>query len=83
MHAMTRDMVTLGGYVPRRSPFIELRTSVPRVPLAWQPALIRLGRLSMGSIVGIGLGATAGHTGFWLATGVALGAAMDAIIRRS
>ena len=77
MLAMTKDMVLPDGYP------VELRLARLHVPLASQPALARLSRLAMGAVVGALPGAAAGHAAFWLITGAALGAMLDAVIRRT
>lgn len=83
MQAMAHNLMVLDGrFMPARHR-AELRLAAWPSLLAFSPAIrpVLMGslRVGMGAGVGAGFGAAAGHFGIWVAAGMALGVALNAL----
>jgi hypothetical protein len=82
MQAAATDLV-MGAYFGARRGPPELRlrpwASLPRLAPAVGPALVTPLRIGMGAGVGAVFAAMAGHTGFWIPAGMAMGLALNAL----
>jgi hypothetical protein len=83
MHALTRDTATLEAHCPALAVAIDLRFPRLRLPPAWRPAMMTAWHVAVGAGLGAVLGAASGHTAFWTPVGIGLGAALEAVVRRS
>ena len=79
MQAATTDMMVAERYFAVGPAMTELRLMDWRPMAVLRPALMGSLRLSMGAGVGAGFGAVSGHYGLWIAAGMVLGAALNAV----
>ena len=83
MQAMAHELMVLDGYFAPARPRAELRLAPWPYLQAFGPAIrpLLMGslRAGMGAGVGAGFGAAAGHFSVWVAAGMVLGVALNAL----
>jgi hypothetical protein len=79
MQAAAGNLAVMDRYFAAGPVTAELRLMAWRPLAVLRPALMGSLRLGMGAGVGAGFGAVSGHYGLWVAAGMVLGAALNAV----